>query len=140
MPGVGLGGGGRGDTILPKLLQAIKASTPAWQESDVIRGISSYRTIVFYLLQEGFGGPSQIRIRLNWYRDEGASGIPYAAVRRDALQDLVPDEPLLPVSAAGVPGLYAVPVANPGGATGVSIGFQSVVNTPNVEIYYSGES
>jgi hypothetical protein len=140
MPGVGLGGGGRGDTIAPRLLVPRIASDPAWQESLIVRGVSSYRTIVFYILQEGFGAPSQLRLRLNWYHDEGAVGIPYAAVRRDAAQNLVADEPLLPVTAGGVPGLYAVAVANPGGATGVSIGFQSAANSPDVEIYYSGES
>ena len=136
---VALGGGQRGDVILPQSLVPTIASVPAWVESPIVRAISSYRTILFYVEVETLGGlPGQVQLRINWYRDEGATGIPYEAVRRDASQNIVPDEPTLP-SALGVQ-RFAVPVANPGGATGVSIGYKSLAQTPNIQIHWSAES
>ena len=132
---VGLGGGQKGDTVKPQALVLFGPTGPAFVESPIVRGISSYRTIVFYVDVTTAG---QVQLRVNWYRDEGIAGDPYQAVRRDAAQNLVADEPTLP-NVAGL-ARFAIPVANPGGATGVSIGVKAAVGTPNVAVWYSAES
>lgn len=133
-----------GDIIRARSLISGLLGTSDWQETPAAHAIGGYRCISLYLTVSSPGSedpvtdPSQLKIRVNWYYEEGAGAKPYPSLRRDSSQNLVLDEPLLPVGL----GTYQllVPIANPGGATGFSLSVLVNVGTPVVDIEWTAST
>jgi hypothetical protein len=131
MGGVGLGGGGLGDARqleLVRIRTEVKASF-VLDAPVVVHGLAGYRTILYYLdFQSPVRTPLTVQARIYWLWDEDADPITdgFMAVRRDAVQDLVIDEPLLPIVGANATQRVILPLANPGGALAVAVGLRDV--------------
>lgn len=143
---VGVGGGSVGDTISPRL---VRTSTPlagsyAADAPPRYLGIAGFRTVVYYVeLVAGPGAPMSAQARVFWLEDETHDPVTegFSSLRRDAAQNLVVDEPLLPVVPAGTRLRVAIPLANPGGAIGVALSLKDATGGGgDTTIWASSES
>jgi hypothetical protein len=131
---VALGGGGLGDVRKLEVvrIRTALAATFVLDAPVNIHGIGGYRTIVYYLeLQSPAFAPLEAQCRVYWLWDETADPLTdgFMSVRRDPAQNLVIDEPILPIVPINSIQRVVLPLANPGGALAVAVALRDVNGT-----------